>query len=238
MRFMSFVFLLIFSLNVAAQSPAVSKLFADGTKHANAGRFEEALKSYKTALFAAENEYVGSNYLARLRYNIGVCHFRLERFDLAANEFKHAILLQKDYVRAHYALGMAQTRKRQWKAATVSFNRALDLQPTNGEAWFDLAFASIGTGDLEKAGQAFRKSIEFYSVDSALSYNNIGVILATQGDLVAAEKAFETAIETSRDNLPEARRNLEFCRKQRIAPPGMIASNEFQFALRTMRELV
>jgi len=236
MRFFSFVFLLVFGLNVAAQSPTVSKLFADGTSHANAQRFEDALKSYKKALFVAENEYVGSSYLARLRYNIGVCHFRLERFDLAVNEFKHAILLQKDYVRAYYALGMAQTRKREWKAARASFSRVIDLNPTDGETWFDLAFAAIGQGDLEKAAEGFRKSIEFSSVDSALSYNNIGVILATKGDLAGAEKAFEKAIETSHDTLIQARRNLEFCRAKSEGR-NFIALNVLEFTSRNVEVL-
>lgn len=233
MRFLSFVFLLILSINVAAQSPIVSKLFSDGTRLANEGQFSAALKSYKTALFAAENEYVGANYLARLHYNIGVCHFRLERFDQAADEFKHAIILQKNYAAAHYALGMAQTRKRAWKAASVSFTRVLELQPANGEAWFDLAFASIGTGELDKAGDAFRKSIEFASIDSPLSYNNIGVILAAKGDLAGAERAFETAIAMSGDTLPEARTNLEFCRTKLRYIPGLVASTDFYFATRS-----
>src|SRR5688572_23366137 len=160
MRFWSFIFLLIFSINIAAQSPTVSKLFADGTKQANAGRFDEALKSYKTALFVSENEYVNGSYRARLHYNIGVCYFRTDRFDLASDHFNLAILLKTDYTRAHYALGMAKIQKRKWKAASQAFEQLLKLDPKNGEAWFDLASAHVALSDFENARVAFARSIE------------------------------------------------------------------------------
>jgi Flp pilus assembly protein TadD len=230
MRLLLFVVLLFSGLNISAQSPTVSRLFSEGTKQANAGQFADALKNYKTALFAAENEYVGANYLSRVRYNIGVCHFHLGQFDLAENEFKHAILLKKDYVRAHYALGMAQTKKRAWKSATVSFTKVVEMDPKNGEAWFDLGFAKIADGNLEAAADAFRHSIEFGSVDVALSYNNVGVILALNGDLNAAEAAFENAIRASHETLREANRNLEQCRAKRVGGRSLIA--EFEYARR------
>jgi len=232
MRFFSFVFLFIFSLNIAAQSPAVSNLFKEGTRAANAGQFEQALKSYKTALFAAENEYVTDAYRAQLRYNIGVCYFRTDRYELAANEFRSAILLKKDYARAHYALGMAESRRRNWKSASVSFQNVLQHDPTNGEAWFDLASTSLALNDLETAETAFARSIAFGSRDSALSHNNIGVILAVKGDLSAAEKAFETAIELSNDRLPEAKRNLVFIRSKRE-----LVARDFQYAGRELGAL-
>jgi tetratricopeptide (TPR) repeat protein len=232
MRYLSFVFVFIFTVNIAAQSPAVSNLFANGAKEAGAGRYGEALKSYKTALFAAENEYLDANYRARLHYNVGVCYFRLDEFKPAKNHFKSAILLKHDYSRAHYALGMARMRLREWKDASTSFSRLVQLDPKNAEAWFDLAFVSIALNDLDTAETAFARSIAFGSVDSALSHNNIGVILALKGDLTAAEREFETAIEMSGSRLHEAKNNLEFCRANRLGKPVLIAKEELRFAVR------
>jgi tetratricopeptide (TPR) repeat protein len=229
MLYLSFVFLIILSVNTAAQSPAVSKLFSDGTRQANQARFDEALNSYKTALFRAEEEYVGKGYRARLHYNIGVCLFHLDRYQEATEHFKQSILLDQAYTRAHYALGMAETRKRNWKRATVSFTRLLDLDPKNGEAWFDLAFASLALNDLAKAELAFANSIRFASRDAALSHNNIGVILAVRGDLAAAETRFENAIAMSSGKLHEAKRNLEFCRVARQGRSDLVA---FEYARR------
>ena len=65
---------------------------------------------------------------------IGACHFQLDQFELDANEFKSALLLKKDYTRAHYALGMAKMRLREWKSASASFKDLLQADPKNGEA--------------------------------------------------------------------------------------------------------
>jgi tetratricopeptide (TPR) repeat protein len=112
MKVLSFVFLFIFAWNVNAQTPTVDKLFEDGTAYANAAQFDSALKSYKTALAAAERTYAGKESRARLHYNIGLCYFRLERFGPAADEFKRAMLLKPDYAAAYFALDQAKTRFR------------------------------------------------------------------------------------------------------------------------------
>jgi tetratricopeptide (TPR) repeat protein len=111
MRILSFVFLFIFAVNISAQSSKVDELFTQGTKQVNAGRFDDALATYKTALATAEKRYAGKVYLARLHYNIGVCYFHLDRFEAAANEFKSAVLLKTDYARAHDALTMVDARR-------------------------------------------------------------------------------------------------------------------------------
>ncbi len=231
MRLLSFSFILIFGLNVAAQSPAVSRLFSDATKQAKTGRFDEALKNYKTALFAAENEYTDAAFRARLRYNIGVCYFHLGRLDQAADEFRSALLLKSDYARAHYALGMAEIRRKKWKAARVSLSQVTELDPKNGEAWFDLAFVELSRGDFDSANAAFVRSIEYGTADVALSHNNIGVILAIKGELRSAAKMFESAIVLSSGRLTEARRNLEYCRS-RLSGPSVLVAGEFVYAWR------
>ena len=110
MRVLSFVFLFIFAVSISAQSTKVDDLFTQGTKQINAGRFDDALTTYKSALATAEKQYAGKEYLARLHYNIGVCYFHLDRFEAAANEFKSAVLLKTDYSQAFAALRKAKSR--------------------------------------------------------------------------------------------------------------------------------
>ena len=120
MRFMSLAFLFVFSLNVAAQSPKVGQLFSDGATKASRSHFADALQSYESALSLAENEYLDAGYRARLRFNIGVCYFRLNNFDRAVENFKLAVLLKKDYANAHNALNVAESRRRVLKQTTAS----------------------------------------------------------------------------------------------------------------------
>ena len=112
MRILSFVFLFIFSVSISAQSTKVDDRFTQGARQISAGKFEDALATYRSALATAEKHYAGKEYLARLHYNIGLCYFHLDRFEAAATEFKSAILLKADYGRAHEALGMVDSRRR------------------------------------------------------------------------------------------------------------------------------
>src|SRR5215207_7823813 len=113
---LSFVFLFVFGLGASAQSPEVTDLFSEGAKQVNAGQFHSALSTFKTALSSAENKYADKDHRARLHYNIGLCYFRLDRLDLAANHFKHAVLLKTDYSLAYHALGMTKFRMQKLKA--------------------------------------------------------------------------------------------------------------------------
>lgn len=114
---LSFVFLFVFGLGVLGQSPKVTDRFSEGAEQVNAGRFDAAITTYKTALAVAENKYANKDYRARLYYNIGVCYFHLDRFGLAADHFKHAVLLKTDYSLAYHALDMTKLRTQQLKAA-------------------------------------------------------------------------------------------------------------------------
>ncbi|HUR97045.1 MAG TPA: tetratricopeptide repeat protein [Pyrinomonadaceae bacterium] len=122
---LSFVFLFVFGLSVSAQSPTVADLFSEGAKHVNAGQFDAALTSYQAALSGAENKYADKNYRARLHYNIGVCYFHLDNFELAADHFKHAVLLKTDYSLAYYALGIARIQIQKSRAGTSQTQASL-----------------------------------------------------------------------------------------------------------------
>ena len=120
MRYLLFVSLFVFSLNVSAQSTKVTQLFTDGTNQAKQTRFADALLSYQSALKLADNEYLDANYRARLRFNIGVCYFHLKNYDRAVENFKSALLLKKDYSNAHDALSLAESRRHLSKTAVAS----------------------------------------------------------------------------------------------------------------------
>ena len=120
MRYLLIIFVLVLSLNVSAQSAKVSELFSEGTKNANQEHFTEAVQNYKSALSIAENEYLDFGYRAKLRYNIGVCYYRLGKYDEAVDNFKRAILLKKDYTVAHSALNVAESRRQEWKRTTAA----------------------------------------------------------------------------------------------------------------------
>lgn len=239
MRTLLFLCILVFAGGVMAQSPMLTRLFNDGTRSANAGDFEQAATSYRTALTAALNENRAAGYLAKLHFNLGVCHYRLQKADDAVSELGKAVKLSRGtYQRAYYALGMAEFERKNWPNARLAFLAALKLNEADGEAWFDLAIVYLAERDLENAGQAFRNSITYKSVDSALGHNNIGVIMAMNNDLAAAENEFAAALAGSGGRLIEARRNLGLCRKLAMQRMDLVGRMEFSIAGRNFESLL
>ena len=223
MRILWCVFLLLFAVSVSAQ-PSVTRSFNEGTKLANVGEFERALSSYRAALSDAERVRPNTDFLARLHYNLGVCEYQLNRPERAVDEFHLAIKMKGgNYPRALYALGMAESARENWPGARLAFLDSLRLDRTNGEAWYDLAFAYVQDGDFVNAEAAFRNSIIHSSIDSAWSHNNIGVFLALRGEFSSAEKEFEAALKSSGGRLVQARNNLEYCRARQRKHLGLVA---------------
>jgi tetratricopeptide (TPR) repeat protein len=236
MRMLSLIFVLAFGVSVSAQPQSVKSLFNEGTKFASAGEFEKALSRYREALNRSESVRLDSDHLARLHYNLGVCEFHLNHPERAIKELKLAIKLKGgNYPRAFYALGMAESVRANWQGARLAFLESLRLNKSNGEAWFDLAFAYLGEGDFAGAEAAFRNSIIYKSIDSAWSHNNVGVLLVLRGDLAEAQNEFERALEASGGKLIEARNNLEYCRARGPKRSGLLGTGELELTGKDQR---
>lgn len=208
-----FVILTLSVLSVSAQSFTTQQMFEKAVSLANEGRFETALGMFKDSLALAKIDDADAPFRARLHFNIGVCEYRLKQSDKAVTEFEEAIKLAgRDYEKAFYALGMAQAELKNWNRAEEAFRGALRLNKQNGEAWFDLAFVYLAQKNYESARAAFQKSVEYKSVAAPVGHNNLGVILAINGDLTAAVKEFEIALKKSNGKFTVAERNLQFCK--------------------------
>ena len=210
--FSIFVILLALVFSVSAQTTAQTA-FEKGMNLASGGKFENALAEFQTSLAFAENADAKSDFRAKIHFNIGVCFYKLKRNVEAVGEYERAVKLKKgDYEKAFYALGMAQAELQNWNAAETAFLGAIRVNQQNGEAWFDLAFVYLAQENYVSAQAAFQKSIELKSADAPISYNNLGVISALNGDVNAAIKQFETALQKSNGKLTVAERNLQFCK--------------------------
>jgi tetratricopeptide (TPR) repeat protein len=222
----------LFSASViSAQSPLARRAFDEATRLANAGDFHKAVKGYRTASAASSDS--ANEFVVKVHYNLGVCYYRTGQLEAAVKELSSAVRLSDgSHQRAYYALGMTRSALEDWRAARDAFANALELNPRDGEAWFDLAFVYLALRDYDQAAAAFRKSIENKSVDSALGHNNLGVIMAMRHDYAAAETAFGAALRLTDGRLIEARANLEFCRTLRNVPRDLVADVGFKIILR------
>ncbi len=207
-------FLFVVTLTMAsAQSPTVKISYDNGIVLAHERNYESALGEFKNALALSQGKSVSNDIMARIHFNAGVCLFQLHRHAEAAAAFEQAVRYKPGYEKAYYALGMTGTEMRDWNAAGSAFFRAIRINGKNGETWFDLAFVYLAQNNLAAAREAFERSTKYKSIDSAIGHNNVGVILAMNGDLAKAEVEFKRAILESGGKLDEARNNLDFCRR-------------------------
>lgn len=235
MREVLVAFILLISVStISAQSLLAKRAFEDATRSASAGNFWQALKGYRTAWAALEKD--DGEFAVKLRYNIGVCSYRIGQLETAKRELTAAARMSNGtHARAYYALGMTETALENWAAARIAFLKVLELDPHDGEAWFDLAIVYLALRDYDQAAAAFRMSIENESVDSALGHNNLGVIMAVKGELGSAEAAFEAAIRLTNGRLIEARKNLQFCLSLKTFGRELVAGVDLKLALRASR---
>lgn len=229
MRVLFFIFL-AFTFSAAAQTPAMKKSFDEGIETARRGEFEKASETFQRVLLSAEVEKVPDEFSARVHFNLGVCLYRLEKTEEAVGEFTETIKLShREYKRAFYALGMAESDLRNFDKAEKAFRAALKLDKANGETWFDLALVYLQKREFEKAETAFQNALKFKSVSSSDAFNNLGVIFALRHEFDQAEKAFETALKLSENKSRTAQNNLQFCRfyRQKNQVQDLIAKLEF-----------
>lgn len=186
--------LLILSISAAAQGE-----FDDAVHQAQTGRYEQALSSFRAIAVSKPS--------ARASFNIGACLYRLERYGEAADELKAAVAQDPGYQKAWYALGKAYMELNEPRAAASALQKAVELDKKDAEAWFDLGLVLLAENDMSNAYAAFQRSIEFKTVSAADAHNNLGVIMALQGDISGAIKKFKLVSGDS----AEARANLEVC---------------------------
>src|SRR5687767_7211813 len=208
------VFLIIFLSAVTAfgQSPQTVKLFHNGILASRSGEHEKALKDFEQSLIVATNEGAGNEFLSKIHYKLGVSRFHLDLLTVAAVNFETAIKLAGGgYEKASYSLGLTRSELGDFVRAERAFLDTIAANKRNGEAWFDLAFVYLHQKDYKLAQTAFTNALRFGTIDPATGHNNLGVLLAINGDMPGAERHFRSAIALG--SLNEAVLNLEKCRK-------------------------
>ncbi len=240
MRMFTIIFnLFAFFVTDPAQTLMTNQFFNEGTKAARNAQYEKAIESYQKALIYVKNQETNDNFLVKIHSNIGVCLYQLKRYEAAVPEFTKAInMSNRKYQKAFYALGMTQTELRNWREAISAFRGAVKLKEDDGEAWFDLASVLLIENDLAEAEIAFRKSIKYKSTASPYARNNIGVILALNGDIPTAEIQFKAALIESNGDMVEARNNLQFCRSYKLSTDKKLVGNlEFSTQNKSRRQI-
>lgn len=150
-----------------------SQFFNKALAKHNAGKFEEAIRLYKTALMKAPM-HLDANYL------LGTLYSQIGKFDEGKKYLLKAekIMPTSPFIKVN--LGIVHKEQGDYEAALLCFNRALELHPEFPEAYCNLGKTYNDLGKLEEAEDCYVRSIEIRP-DFAEAYNNLALLLSKQG---------------------------------------------------------
>ena len=129
-------FVLYTVLAMGQENNDAKKLYNEGNRKLNAGRYSEAITKYDAALTIEKHEYYFYQKALALR--------RLKDEKSAIAVLRAALALNSDFAPAHHALGNAHATLRQYYESISHFERALELHPKLELARKGLAGAQTG----------------------------------------------------------------------------------------------
>jgi protein O-mannosyl-transferase len=95
--------------------------------------------------------------------------------------------------------------------AVAHLQRAVEIDPADAEAAYDLGTLLLQHDRIEDAERVFRAVVRDRP-DHAEAHNNLGIALGSQGKLHEAIEQFEQALRL-KPGFADARRNLEMARR-------------------------
>lgn len=102
-------------------------------------------------------------------------------------------LVQSEFERNVFTLGVAMYQHGYLKQATASFKQVIATQPDNAEAYYNLGTLYLRTNQLEEAQQFLEQTVKA-KPDYPEAWNNLGMLAAQQGQFQNALADFEKAL--------------------------------------------
>jgi tetratricopeptide (TPR) repeat protein len=109
-------------------------------------------------------------YLAMQPYNLGVEAFRRGDLDLADQQFRQAVDLDKSFVDAWYNLSLVESRRGRHDKAAEILRRLLKDDPQNAELLFALGNVRFYQTEFDGAAGLFRSVLEYQPAHRQAAY--------------------------------------------------------------------
>ncbi len=117
----------------------------------NQGRFDEAIKEFKTALGLKPRYPVADTH-----NELGYAYYRTSQIDAAEREFYTALEINPNYSTAYNNLGIVHAYQGRIEEAIRDFEKALKSKPFDPMFHFNLGFAYAKNGQINNAVQQYR----------------------------------------------------------------------------------
>ena len=155
---------------------------------------------------ASKIERVGVDYKKASIANaeLGVAYLAQGKYKVAMNKLKKALAFDDDNANAHHYIAELYRRLKQNDLADEHFKKAMDLDEEDSAIQNNYGIFLCGTGSYEKGLKLFNKVLAdpLYG-DKGQVYENMGLCAEKQGNILTAEKYFETALKFNK-KLPAA----------------------------------
>ena len=177
--------------NIGAENVDAEQLLDVGLEYTRINRHEQATETFERAAQYAEDDLVEQE----ARVNQGVAHAELEEYDAAIGAYKEALAIDDESEHAATAetnLAYALWEFGRTEEALEHAERAVELDPRFGQAWYNRGFFLNERGLAEDAVNAFDNAIRL-GYRSADLLEEKAIALEQLGEDERAEKAAEQA---------------------------------------------
>lgn len=172
---------------VAALSPNdAGAYFNLGVAYKSAGKLEQAVESYRSALV------INPNYVEALG-NLGNVLQDMTQLDEAIRCYKKALAIRPNAVGTQNSLGTALKDLGQLEDAITCYHLAIQLKPDYADPYYNLGNAFRDARQLEQAAQAYRQVVKL-NPNFAGAHCNLGSVLKELGQENEALKCYQHAI--------------------------------------------
>lgn len=126
-----------------------------------------------------------------------------EQGDLAVAERNYRALAEShpEQPEVHIMLGACLQARGDAHAAIDAMERAVDLDGSRGEHWFQLGRICRLNGQVERAEKALNQATRLQP-NHALAWTELGMLARDGGDRASAERSFRTALRAQPDCVP------------------------------------
>jgi tetratricopeptide (TPR) repeat protein len=175
---------------LAEHDPTRRSLLDLALAYGSVSRLEESEATYAKLLEISPNDPVALHNLANTAYKRG-------ETDKAIELYQKAIAAKPDYLTAHAHLGDALRQAERYKEAYRSYEKVLELEPSDSteagiyyDALYQLAALDLQMGAYERAGMFLAELIRV-NPEHDKAYYAYGQVLMMLGRVEDAQKAFE-----------------------------------------------
>jgi tetratricopeptide (TPR) repeat protein len=126
--------------------------------------------------------------------NLGVALYDRGYYDLAVEQYHHALKLDPEYVHAHANIGQLLARQDHLEEAVEHLSTALEINPNHYEAHNNLGIALAMQKHDQQAIEHFLAALKI-NPDYVQAHNNLGVAFKKQGHFQEAAVHFNAALK-------------------------------------------